>query len=54
MTMYLGSYLLFNDGIQTILAIAGAYAADTLGLPLMFAVITILSSIYCSSWIIAI
>ena len=42
MTMYLGSYLLFNDGIQTILAIAGAYAADTLGLPLMFAVITIL------------
>ncbi|MBA31741.1 MAG: hypothetical protein CL748_04360 [Chloroflexi bacterium] len=42
MMLYLGSYLLFNDGIQTILAIAGAYAADTLGLPLMFAVVTIL------------
>ena len=33
---YLGSFLLFNDGIQTVLAIAGAFAADTLGIPLAF------------------
>ncbi len=34
--VYLGSYLLFNDGVQTVLAIAGAFAADTLGIPLAF------------------
>ena len=33
---FLGSFLLFNDGIQTVLAIAGAFAADTLGIPLAF------------------
>ena len=40
--VYLGSYLLFNDGLQTVLAIAGAFAADTLGIPLAFNMMTIL------------
>ena len=39
---YLGAYLLFNDGLQTVLAIAGAFAADTLGIPLVFNMVTIL------------
>ena len=39
---FLIAYLLFNDGIQTVLTIAGAYGADTLGLPLMINIITIL------------
>ena len=39
---YLGVYLLFNDGIQTVMAIAGAFAADTLGIPLTFNMLTIL------------
>jgi len=39
---FLIAYLLFNDGIQTVLTIAGAYGADTLGLPLMVNIITIL------------
>ena len=39
--IYLGSYLLFNDGLQTIMAIAGAFAADTLGIPLVFNMATI-------------
>ena len=39
---YLISYLLFNDGVQTVTAIAGAFAADTLGIPLVFNMITIL------------
>ena len=39
---YLASYLLFNDGIQTVLAISGAFAADTLGIPLVFNMATIL------------
>ena len=30
---YLGSYLLFNDGVQTVTAIAGAFAADYAGHP---------------------
>ena len=34
--LYLAAYLLFNDGIQTVLAIAGAFAADTLGIGLAF------------------
>ncbi len=38
---YLMSYLLFNDGIQTVLVIAGAYAADTLGIGLAFNMATI-------------
>ncbi len=40
--VYLCSYLLFNDGLQTVLGIAGAYAADTLGIPLFFNMTTIL------------
>ncbi|MFL2640222.1 MAG: MFS transporter [Dehalococcoidia bacterium] len=40
--LYLLAFLLFNDGIQTILSIAGAYAADTLGVSLIFNMITIL------------
>ena len=38
---YLMSYLLFNDGIQTVLVIAGAFAADTLGIGLAFNMATI-------------
>ena len=38
---YLGAFLLFNDGLQTVLAIAGAFAADTLGIPLAFNMATI-------------
>ena len=38
---YLASYLLFNDGIQTVLVIAGAFAADTLGIGLAFNMTTI-------------
>ena len=38
---YLVSYLLFNDGIQTVIVIAGAYAADTLGIGLAFNMATI-------------
>ncbi len=38
---YLASYLLFNDGIQTVLVIAGAFAADTLGIGLAFNMATI-------------
>jgi len=40
--LYLCAYLLFNDGIQTVLGIAGAFAADTLGIPLVFNMVTIL------------
>ena len=39
--VYLGAYLLFNDGIQTVIAIAGAFAADTLGISLVFNMATI-------------
>ena len=39
---YLGAYLLFNDGLQTVMSIAGAFAADTLGIPLVFNMATIL------------
>ena len=38
---YLAAYLLFNDGIQSVLAIAGAFAADTLGVTLVFNMATI-------------
>ncbi|MDE2696812.1 MAG: MFS transporter [Chloroflexota bacterium] len=34
--VFLIAYLLFNDGISTVTAIAGAYAADTLAIPLVF------------------
>lgn len=40
--LYLCSFLLFNDGIQTVLTIAGAFAADTLGVSLTFNMVTIL------------
>ena len=40
--IYLVSYLLFNDGIQTVLTVAGAYGADTIGIPLVFNMATIL------------
>ena len=40
--VYLVSYLLFNDGIQTVLNVAGAYGADTIGIPLVFNMATIL------------
>lgn len=40
--LYLGAYLLFNDGIQTVMGIAGAFAADTLKIPLVFNMATIL------------
>ena len=36
LSLYLIAYLLFNDGIQTVMAIAGAFAADTLGIPLLW------------------
>ncbi len=39
--VYLIVYLLFNDGIQTVLSIAGAYGADTLGVDLIFNMATI-------------
>ena len=41
--VYLISYLLFNDGLQTVMAIAGAFAADTIGIPLIFNMLTILT-----------
>ena len=40
--VFLGSYLLFNDGVQTTIAIAGAFAADVIGIPLAFNMATIL------------
>ena len=40
--VYLGAYLLFNDGLQTVMSVAGAFAADTLGIPLVFNMATIL------------
>ena len=40
--IYLVAYLLFNDGLQTVMTIAGAFAADTLGIPLVFNMGTIL------------
>ena len=39
--VYLGSYLLFHDGLQTVIAIAGAFAADTLGISLAFNMATV-------------
>ena len=42
LALYLVAYLLFNDGIQTVLAIAGAFGPDTLGVSLTFNMATIL------------
>ena len=39
--VFLAAYVLFNDGIQTALAIAGAFAADTIGISLAFNMATI-------------
>jgi UMF1 family MFS transporter len=39
--VYLAAYVLFNDGVQTVLAIAGAFAADTIGISLAFNMATI-------------
>ncbi len=40
--IYLAAYLLFNDGIQTVITVAGAFGADTIGIPLAFNMATIL------------
>lgn len=40
--LYLIAFLLFNDGIQTVLAVAGVYASISLGVPLVFLLGTIL------------
>ncbi len=39
---YLGAYLLFNDGVQTVISVAGAFAAAVIGIPLAFNMATIL------------
>ncbi len=39
--VFLAAYVLFNDGLQTVLAIAGAFAADTLGISLAVNMATI-------------
>ena len=39
--VFLAAYVLFNDGVQTALAIAGAFAADTIGISLAFNMATI-------------
>ena len=40
--VYLGAYLLFNDGVQTVISVSGAFAADSIGIPLVFNMVTIL------------
>ncbi len=40
--LYLTAYLLFNDGIQTVLAVAGAFGPDTLGISLVSNMATVL------------
>ena len=42
LVVFLVAYLVFNDGIQSVLTIAGAFAADTLGISLQFNIATIL------------
>ena len=39
---FLIAYYIFNDGIQTVISVAGAYGADVLGVDLIFNMITIL------------
>ena len=36
------AFYIFNDGVQTVLSVAGAYGADVLGVQLIFNMITIL------------
>ena len=42
LVVYLAAYLMFNDGVQTVLAVAGAFGSDTLDISLVFNVATIL------------
>ena len=42
LVVYLVAYLLFNDGIQTVLVVAGAFGAETLGVSLEFNMGTVL------------
>ena len=42
LVLYLLAYLLFNDGIQTVLSVAGAFGSDILGITLGFNMATIL------------
>ena len=39
---FLIAFYIFNDGVQTVLSVAGAYGADVLGVQLIFNMITIL------------
>ena len=39
---FLIAFYIFNDGVQTVLSVAGAYGADVLGVDLLFNMITIL------------
>ena len=39
---FLIAYYIFNDGVQTVISVAGAYGADVLGVDLIFNMITIL------------
>ncbi len=39
---FLIAYYIFNDGVQTVISVAGAYGADVLGVQLIFNMITIL------------
>jgi len=39
---FLIAFYIFNDGVQTVLSVAGAYGADVLGVELLFNMITIL------------
>ncbi len=42
LAFYLAVYLFFNDGVQTVLAVAGAFGPDTLGISLVSNMATIL------------
>ena len=42
LVLYLVAYLMFNDGTQTVLAVAGAFGSDTLGISLISNIATIL------------
>ena len=42
LAIFLAAYLLFNDGIQTIISISGAFGSDTLGVSLLSNMATIL------------
>ena len=42
LAIFLAAYLLFNDGIQTVISISGAFGSDTLGVSLLSNMATIL------------